>query len=211
MSAVIFANGELLDEQQALRRAALADIVIAADGGARHCLALNIVPQFVIGDLDSLNEVELRQLEEFGAEIIKHEIRKDETDLELAFLHALQLGINDVTVLAGLGGRWDMSLSNLLLPAYDKLHGLNIHYVHGNTSIFLVRDEVSFEGQPGDTVSLVPVGGDVTGITTKGLEYPLQDEHLYLGATRGISNQMTGTTATVNVKTGLLLCIIEKH
>jgi len=209
MSAVIFANGELKDPQQARRIATLADIVIAADGGARHCLRLEIPPHVVIGDLDSLTAVELERLRDLGAEVIKHEVRKDESDLELCLLHVLASGIREVTVLAGLGRRWDMSLANMLLPTYEKLHSLHIRFVHAETIIFLVGDEISFPGQPGDSVSLIPISGHTAHITTTGLEYPLQNESLILGATRGISNQMTSTQATVKIGSGMLLCVIE--
>jgi thiamine pyrophosphokinase len=64
------------------------------------------------------------------------------------------------------------------------------------------------DGKPGDTVSLIPLGGDTEGITTQWLEYPLEDETLYFGSTRGISNVLLDENATVFIKKGLLLCII---
>jgi thiamine pyrophosphokinase len=70
------------------------------------------------------------------------------------------------------------------------------------------KDQLTLYGQAGDILSLVPLGGDAQGVTTQGLEYPLNDETLYFGATRGISNVLLNRTATVQLKAGYLLCIL---
>jgi thiamine pyrophosphokinase len=111
-------------------------------------------------------------------------------------------------VLGGLGARWDQTLANMMLPSNAKLHHLNISFLDGNQRIYSVHHEADIHGSPGDTVSLIPIGGDVHGIKTQGLEYPLKEESLFLGATRGVSNVMLCDRATVSVKQGHLLCIV---
>lgn len=208
MRAVIFANGELNDLEAAKADIQASDLFIASDGGARYCLALGLTPDAVIGDFDSISKIDLQTLETAGSHIIRHPTRKDETDLELALLHAQTLGAEEVLVLGGLGGRWDQSLANILLPTHPKLSGLKITFLEGSQRIFLVTDEITFSGLPGDTVSLIPVGGDVIGITTTGLEYPLVDEALYFGETRGVSNVLDGREASVKVQAGQLICVV---
>ncbi len=88
MRAVIFANGSL-NLPVALSPG---DFIIAADGGAQHCLALGLIPAVVIGDLDSLTPADLEALEAQGAEIVQFPARKDFTDLELALKHARSSG-----------------------------------------------------------------------------------------------------------------------
>ena len=73
--------------------------------------------------------------------------------------------------------------------------------------MFLIRGQAFIEGQEGDTVSLLPIAGDATGITTEGLEYPLQCGALKFGSTLGISNVLTAPVARVQVERGLLLCV----
>ena len=73
--------------------------------------------------------------------------------------------------------------------------------------MFLIRDQAFIKGRVGDTVSLLPIAGDATGITTEGLEYPLQRGALKFGATLGISNVLTAPVARVQVERGLLLCV----
>jgi thiamine pyrophosphokinase len=223
LRAVIFANGlvnqpathepEELVKYQAKNQAGnqIEDLVIiAADGGARHCLRLGITPDVVIGDFDSLDDPELAALEKAGAQFIRHPARKDYTDLELALRYAVEQGAREIRVLGALGARWDQSLANLLLPAIDIFAAANITLVDGPQEIYLVRPEKGLEiqGSPGDTVSLIPLGGKPLGINTHGLEYPLHNESLEFGGTRGISNVLLSKTASVTLKEGLLLCVV---
>lgn len=203
MHAWIIANGQINNQIQP----AAGDLVIAADGGARHCLATGLSPAYVIGDLDSLGEPDLERLRSLGAQILQYPPAKDFTDLELALKLAIDLGADEIIIAAALGSRWDQSLANLLLPTYfpgatirliDGAH--EIRLLHGGETLFL-------QGNPGDTVSLLALSPFARGITTDGLEYPLHAEALQLGSTRGISNVLRTGQASVFLKEGLLLCI----
>lgn len=210
MRAVIFANGDLNVSSYVRSAAYGGELVIAADGGARHCLSLDLVPEIVIGDFDSMEPEELVELEAMGANLIRHPERKDYTDLELALQHALALGAREIIVLGALGKRWDQTLANLLLPASAGFSSVPIRLLDGHQEINLLRSGQALElqGQPGDTVSLIPLLGDAGGITTLGLEYPLVDGNLSFGSTRGVSNAMTQESATVRLTSGLLLVVL---
>jgi thiamine pyrophosphokinase len=210
LRTIILANGELNDLQAA--RAALSnyDLLIAADGGAHHCAALGVTPDVLIGDLDSLGAQELEAFRAAGVKIIRYSTRKDYTDLELAVRYAQEQGAGEIVILAALGARWDMTLANLLLPAAADLSRLRISLLDGPQEILLVcsGEELELRGRPGDTVSLIPLGGDAHGLTTQGLEYPLHDETLYFGKTRGISNVLTNPRGSVRVREGTVLCVV---
>lgn len=210
MRAILFANGDIHNLEAARAQLKPDDLLLAADGGGRHCLALGLTPTAVIGDMDSLTADELRQLEARGAEILRHAQRKDETDLELALLLAKARGATRALVLGGLGNRWDMSVANLLLAGYEKLAGLEVAFWQDGQRLFLIRAAAALEGQPGDTVSLIPVFGDATGVHTTGLEYPLHGETLPFGSTRGLSNVLLAAPATITLNQGMLLCVIGK-
>jgi thiamine pyrophosphokinase len=208
--AVIFANGLLGNLNAARQSLRLDDIIIAADGGARHCRRLGLTPHFIVGDFDSLEDVELQAFQEAGVVILQHPARKDFTDLELALRHARSLGVAEILILGGLGARWDQTLANLLLPAAKEFTGVHIRLLDGAQEVFLLRGGESAEvgGIPGDTVSLIPLGGDARGVTTTGLEYPLTSEILVFGATRGVSNVLMGESGSVRLERGLLLCVV---
>ena len=210
MRTIIFANGMF---NNPLRLPALLrpdDILIAADGGARHCRALGLIPQVAIGDFDSLTEEELAELSTLGAKIIRHPQRKDYTDLELALDYALEQKPQEILIVGALGLRWDQTLANLLLPARCAAAKVRVCLLDGLQEIYLLvaGQTLVVNGQPGDTVSLIPIGGDAQGISTNGLEYPLKDETLYFGATRGVSNLLVNQKAQVTLRLGLLICVV---
>lgn len=209
MNALIFANGELTDENQARRLSHQADLVIAADGGALHCLRLGIAPHLVVGDLDSLDEAARQRLEAGGARFSIYPPAKDETDLELAMRAAQEGGAQEATILGALGARWDMSLANILLLAHPAFMELRIALVSGPQSVLLARPDrpLVIEGKSGDTISLIPVRGDAAGVSTSGLEYPLRGERLVFGQTRGVSNVLQGNRAEISLAEGLLACV----
>jgi thiamine pyrophosphokinase len=207
-SVLIFANGVIEDIVWVRPYLAVARGVVAANGGLRHLLAAGRLPDVLIGDLDSLPEgfdVDAAQGE---MEIIRHPAAKDETDLELALLLAARRYPDaELLILGGLGGRLDHALANILLLAHPRLAGRPVRFIHDRQSAWLVADHTVIDGRPGDTVSLIPLGGPARVAATTGLRWPLRDEMLAFGPARGVSNEMTAERATVRLESGMVLCI----
>ena len=187
------------------------DLIIAADGGADHCRLLNITPHILIGDLDSVAPALVEQYINAGVEIIRHPARKDATDLELALDLAMARRADEIVLFGVLGGRWDMSLSNVMLAASDKYRHMNIsllnmqcrmHIVHGGTTLHL-------EGYTGQITSLIAISTDVQGITLKEFKYPLKNATLPFGSSRGVSNLLRTDKGLITLKSGTLLCVQE--
>jgi thiamine pyrophosphokinase len=211
MRAIIFANGEFNDPPGVRGLLRPDDLVIAADGGTRHALAVGVSPHIVIGDLDSLSPDAQAQVRTAGARVVRFSPRKDETDLELALLHAARAGATEIVVLAALGGRLDQTIANLLLLTLPELREIDVRIVEGPQTAFLIPagdDRALIEGQPGDTVSLIPLKGDAVGVTTVGLEWALHDDVLHFGPARGVSNVLKARQAQVRLRQGTLLCVI---
>ncbi len=210
MRAVVVAGGTLPHPE--IDRASIRpdDLLLAADGGGRHCLALGLHPAAVIGDFDSLEPAEVQALAAAGADLIRHPPKKNQTDLELAVRHALERGATEILILAGLGARWDQSIANLLVAGASGLEGLRLTLLDGPQEIHPVRAGTPLEirGRPGDVVSLIPLAGDARGVTTEGLEYPLRNGTLPFGSTLGISNSLTHPVARITLDQGLILCTI---
>lgn len=214
MRIIIFANGDLPNPEKARALLRDDDFIIAADGGARHALALGKIPNLIIGDLDSAT-FDLRPLTEKGTRVIRFSHDKNETDLELAIDHALTLNPEQVVILAALGGRLDQTLGNIALlnnvEPFDKLRAgsltFNVVLDDGIEQVFFCHDHVEVRGMTGDLVSLIPWQGEVTGVVTTDLKWRLQEETLYPNKTRGISNEMLKDAAQVKIKSGLLLVV----
>ena len=210
MRAVIFANGVFSHPEIDRARLRSDDWLIAVNGGARHGQALGLTPAVLIGDFDSIKNQERQALDQQGVTMVSYPACKDETDLELALRYAVEGGADEVLILAGMGSRWDQSLANLLLLAMVELAGTQVRLVDGPQEAALVRggETLKLHGQPGDKVSLIPLGGDVHGVTTNGLEYPLEEDALYFGATRGVSNILLGEEATIHLEQGIMACFV---
>jgi len=208
--ALIFVNGELPNPGAMRSSIRPDDVLIAADGGARHALKLGVIPTVIIGDLDSLSEAEVRVFTEMGVHILRYPPSKDETDLELALQHAVKSGYQPIHIVAALGGRLDQIIGNLSLLADPESIEAGVRIDDGVTEAFFVTSKATLNGQPGDTVSLLPWGMPAEGVTTDGLVYPLTKETLLPYRTRGISNQLLAGTAKVSLKRGTLLCVHQR-
>ena len=207
MSVLVFANGDIeggLDWQRPLLINPTA--IIAADGGSRHLHALNQQPDMVIGDMDSLSD-EVRDWLDDAVVTITYPTAKDETDLELALLYAADHYSDDILLIGAFGGRLDQMLANILLLAHPRLQKRRVELVSQYQRAWLVADKTEISGNVGDTISLIPLGGDVRVATTTGLAWPLSDEVLAFGPARGISNTLTAVDATVELASGQLLCV----
>ena len=183
------------------------DAVIAADSGVRHALALGLRVDVVVGDLDSVDEHDLAAAVASGAVVERHPVDKDATDLELALATAVRGGAERIVVVGIDGGRLDHLLANLLVLASPDLAGVDVEARAGTTRVTVVRGAVTLEGTPGDLLTLLPVGGPATGVRTDGLRYPLDDETLEAGTTRGVSNVLEAASVKVSVGDGTLLAV----
>lgn len=204
---VIFVNGSLPENSTVKGLLHADDILLGADGGTRHILALGLMPFLVIGDLDSLSEDEIYELGNADVRFHQYPEDKDETDLELTLQHAVELRPTSILVIAALGGRLDQTLGNLSLLSDVRLAALDIRIEDGVEEAFFCRDRAEVRGSRGDVISLIPWNGDVSGVTTAGLKWPLHGESLFSYKTRGLSNELVADAASIQVKSGLLLVV----
>ncbi len=209
MRAVIFANGTFNDIPGALSEIIPEDLLIAADGGTVHCLQLGLIPDVVIGDLDSLPTSQWEALRTQDTHFIIHSPDKDKTDLELALGYAVLQGAQDIILFGLTGGRLDQSLANLLLLSKDEWSNARLVVCNGPDKAFLLHsgDNLTIEGQPGDIVSLIALTPIVARVTTQGLRWPLEAADLQFGSTLSVSNQISQTPTQVQIGEGCLLVV----
>ena len=185
------------------------DAIIAADGGARHVKALGLIPDEIVGDLDSLSEDEIAGYDRAGSGIHRYSPEKDETDLELALDFAAQHGAGKITCYGLFGGRWDMTFANLLLLADPRYAGIELQVVAGDATLYILRggEARTISGRPGDTVSVIPLNGPAEGLTYTGLHWPLEHATLPFASPRGVSNTMAAEKATISLHTGVVVIV----
>jgi len=177
--------------------------VIAADSGVDHALALGLDVDLAIGDFDSVTPEGLAA----AAQVERHPVDKDATDLELALGAAIARGPRRILVVGGIEGRLDHLLGELLILGSDELAGVELDAVLGVALVQVIRGERRLRGTEGELISLFALGGPALGIETEGLAYPLRGESLVPGSSRGISNVFTAAEAHVSVESGLLLAV----
>lgn len=212
MTILVFANGDIENYEWLQPLLEDARTVIAANGGTQHVLAAGSRPDLIIGDLDSFPPERREALATEGVEFVDYPRAKDETDLELALLHAVRVYAGEpVLVLGGLGGRLDQIFANVLLLMHRDLRYCSVRFLTEYQQIWLTHGATEIKGEPGDTVSLIPLGGDVRIAATGGLQWELVDEVLSFGPARGLSNVMTAEVARVEVASGHLLCVYTEQ
>lgn len=182
-------------------------LVIAADSGLEHAAALGLTVERVVGDMDSVGAAALDAAAAAGIRVERHPEAKDATDLALALDAARAAAPDRLVVVTGAGDRFDHALAVVGALCAPELAGTAVEAWIGPAHLWVVRRAVTLPGTPGDLVSLLPVQGPVRGVTTAGLLYPLDDEDLEPGTTRGVSNEWAATTATVRIRSGVLLAV----
>jgi len=208
VKAVVVADGE--PDGRDVDQLVDAELIVAADGGARWLDSIGVRPHHLVGDLDSVATELVARLAADGVVIERHAVDKEASDAELALDIALASRPDEIVVLGALGGdRLDHELANLFLLADPSRRVPDLRVVRGGTVVRALHggERLSLLGANGDLVSLLPIGGDAAGVRTHGLRFPLVGEDLHLGPTRGLSNVVTDPPASVSLKRGTLLVV----
>lgn len=212
MRAVIVANGPTVDCGQLKAMIRDGDLLVVADGGLAHVLALGLRPAGVFGDFDSATARDLADAERRGWSLTRVPREKDETDTELALNWALGRGASEIVLVGVTGGRLDHTLANVMTLVPLAVAGIPAVIVDGRHEVrAMVGGNLTLTGDPGVYLSLVPITPEVTGVTIAGAKYPLRDATLLIGKTLAVSNEFLDTNVSISVAGGTLLVISAKE
>ena len=182
--------------------------IICADGGANHTYKMGIIPNFIVGDLDSAEDNIIDYYKNNNVKFEKFPSKKDETDTELCIYLANKLECKEIHIIGALGGRLDHTLANINILSNIKSLDIKCKIISETEEVFIAIDEkVEIEGRVGDIISIIPINGDACGVTLENLEYPLNNYNMKFGIPLGISNVMLDTKCTIKVEKGSLLII----
>lgn len=198
--AYIFGGGVYGDEFPVISER---DIVIAADKGYEILKNHGITPHITVGDFDSSSEIPEEN-------VMVLPVEKDITDTHAAVNLALEKGADEIHIYGGMGGRPDHTFANYSLVAGLASKGIKAYLKGENYSITAVKNaSISFKGSVGKTVSVFSWTEISSGVSLKGLKYPLSDASLSKDFSLGVSNSFSENEATVSVKNGTLLIMCE--
>ena len=211
--AVIALNGELKGNKEEYKKLIGGKDVlfVAADGGALLLESIGFLPDVIIGDFDSLTEVQYQHYEKMGVKIIKYPVEKDETDGELALQYCRERGFNNIVIIGSTGGRLDQQLANIFLLEYAFRNGVTAFIKEPGLEMGIIDREKVFFRKIGAGLSLIPLDEKVSGVTITGCKYLLNAGNLLRYKTRGISNIIEQEKAVITVEKGLLLYVLNKN
>lgn len=204
-SVLLIGNGETLPADYLRAQAKQADFILAADGGADRALSCGVMPDGVIGDLDSVSPAAKKRL---GGDKFIFVDNQNNTDLEKALDWLTKCGCKKCVICGFSGGRMDFTLGNFL-SVYPYVNKMEICFAAPDWTICPLAAPRKFACKRGARVSLIPLK-TCTGVTLKGLKYPLTNARLsWTHAGRSLSNQTTGKHFCVALKTGYMLVYAE--
>lgn len=179
------------------------DYVIAADGGLKTLQDMNIVPDMIMGDFDSLGYVP------DGENVIRHEVMKDDTDMMLAVKFAMDKGYENIVIYGGTGGRVDHTISNIQTMLYASRRGASIEMCDSTNHYFAITDgNIRINGESKGMFSVFALGGIAHNVTVKNALYCIDNFEMSPDNPRGVSNSFVGKEVTISVEKGSLLIVM---
>lgn len=207
MLTIKFLNGEFPRKKLVDRYLIKSDYIIAADGGANYLKSRKILPDLIIGDLDSIGENHLSYFRDKNVKIIKLREQKT-TDFEKSLNYCLKNNLDEIIVFGASSMRPDHTFNNLsVLKRYYRK--LNIKFISGEFEIFYVNKSIKFDYKPGETVSFLAFPA-AKGVRTGGLKYRLRGESLEFGKREGTLNVSVSKKISIEFESGNLL-LFRKH
>lgn len=184
------------------------DYIIGADGGCNHLYNMGILPNYVIGDLDSINKDLIKYYESKNIIFKKFPTHKDQTDSEICIHLAKTLNATEIHFIGALGGRIDHALSNIGLMYYVLEMGIEPKILTSEEEVVIIHNDTKvIKGKKGDTISILALKQDAIGVTLEKLEYPLNKARVSYLSPLGISNVMLEDECNITVEDGYLLVI----
>lgn len=210
MKALLVSGGKISDFEILNNIGKNVDYILCADGGTDYCLKADLLPNIIVGDLDSITEFSLKIVKKKEIPIKKFPIKKDSTDTELAIDYLIQKGFKDITILGAIGSRIDHTLANIFL--LNKLKSENIagRIIDSHNIIYLVDDELTINNKSNCYISIIPISDNGAIVSLEGFEYALCKEKLKFSSTLGISNRIKGSQGYIKIHKGICLVSISK-
>lgn len=205
MKAIIIAGGSCISKENFINIYRDDDYIICADGGLNYLDRMNMKPNLIVGDLDSVDNDVLIKYDD--VEVIKYKPEKDFTDTELAIEQAIELGYKEIILVCATGSRFDHTLANVMLAYKYILNSINITIIDNNNYIKpiigiekVLKDKYKY-------VSIVPITETITVDELEGFKYPLVNKVVEKGSTLCISNEVVGKYGFIKLKEGIGLLI----
>jgi thiamine pyrophosphokinase len=206
MKAAIVCNGSIQNYDSCKDKLRQVDKIICADGGTRHLYHMNIMPDVIIGDLDSSQGEYIEHYKSNNVPIIRYSSDKDKTDTHICLEYALER-YDEIVLLGATGSRLDHTFGNISILKLAADKGKIACIVDENNEIYVVKDEIKLKGNKGDILSLLPLSSRVEGINLEGVNYPLENAVMEIGNPYGVSNLFKESIVSLTIESGYIIVI----
>ncbi len=206
IKTAIISNGQVSDYEHLKSVITDCDYIICADGGLRHAFHLKIVPDTVIGDLDSTPSEIINYYKNQNVQFIEYSSDKDKSDTQLCLEYALEFS-EEILMMSALGSRIDHTIANISLLKLGLEKNKIVRLIDAKNEICMINKELAIKGTKGDIVSLIPMSEKVTGINITGVHYELFDAVMEIGNPYGVSNYFENESVHISIDSGYLLVI----
>lgn len=211
MIGVLVAGGELSNNKIFKKYISKSDFSVAVDSGGDIFYKNNILPNLLVGDLDSIDKKSLTYFKDNKIKIEKYPCEKDLTDLEIGLNSLINNGCDKIYALGTIGSRIDHSLANIMIlkKMYDlnyKCYMINdknrVQYIESKKEIIINKEY--------ENISIVPLSENGINVSLEGFYYKITDYEMELGSTTGISNYLLNNEGSIKLNRGRAL-IIESN
>ncbi len=184
--------------------------IIAVDKGLEVIHQLQIKPNHIVGDFDSVLPSIIQYYQKIP-QVIFHQYnpQKDNTDTDIALHLAICLKSSTITMMGALGKRMDHTLANIHILKAALEADIFCQIIDERNKIYLVKDEMKIQKEQTKAkyISLIPLTTTVEGVTLTGFKYSLKDQTLFIGESLGVSNEIIQDCANIKLKKGILIVI----
>ena len=188
------------------------DIIIASDKGLEVLDKCKIIPDYIIGDFDSINENILKKyIGNKNINITRLNPVKDYTDTHMALKLALNIKSTNISIVGAVGTRIDHTLANINILKEALDNNIQCEILNENNIISLLnKKKIIKKDEEYPFISFIPLTTEVLGITLKGFKYNLENSKMRIGESLGVSNEQVDDNAVIEIKEGILINIKSK-
>lgn len=206
MKVAIICNGIIDNYDACKERIRQVDSVICADGGTRHAYKMNIIPDIIIGDLDSSKSEYIEYYRNQNVPIMEYSSDKDKTDTQICFEYALER-FDEIVLLGATGSRLDHTLGNISILKLAVDNNKKACIIDEKNELYVINKSIRLEGRKGEILSLLPMSTKVEGISLTGVQYPLKNAVMEIGNPYGVSNMFDDAVAELSIGNGYMIVI----
>ncbi len=187
------------------------ETIIAADKGLEALNKINVMPNYIIGDFDSVNKTTLNQYKDKNIEITYLKPEKDFTDTHMAIKLAIEKRAKHITIIGATGTRMDHTLANIHILNEALQNNVPTEIINENNRIMLINRKAKLiKNTNYKYVSIIPLTTKITGVTLKGFKYNIENATINLGESIGVSNEQIEQEALIEIKEGIAILIYSK-